>query len=255
MTSGVQRILVSICAAALGLFASLAAAETTPAQLQKYQEAVYPEGLLKGHRQGNVLLFGRIDKEGKIQDLKPLATSHEPFVEPAIAAVSAWVFKPATRDGKPIEIAANVAVRFRLKSDKRGAIPLPMLGDLAVFPADASGKKNAPEGFPIQRGVDPRLRAEALLDVPPQPKARKVAVRVEAASPSGRRLLLFEDSLAVPAGAAEVRVPFTSPIGADWEDGVWMLRFTADKLDAGGGQFWLAGDPARFDFPAALAKR
>ncbi|HEY3172151.1 MAG TPA: energy transducer TonB [Thermoanaerobaculia bacterium] len=239
----------------LSLVAVSVFAQTKGAELQKYQEPVYPEALLKGQQQGNVLLVGRIDKEGRIQDLRPLAASLPGFIDPAVVAVSAWRFKPATRDGKPVDIAANVGVRFRVKTDKRGAIPQPILGDLPVFPADASGAKAAPEGFPIRRGVDPKLRAEAVLDVEPQPKARKITVRVEATSPTGRPYILFESPVAVAGGTADVRVPVVAPVGADWEEGVWTLRFLVDGREAGGGQFWLARDPSRFDFAAALRKR
>jgi TonB family protein len=232
--------------------APLAAAQTTPAEIQKYQEAVYPEVLLKGQQQGNVVLMGRIDREGRIQDLRMIAASFQGFVEPAMAALRAWRFKPATRDGKAIDVAANIGVRFRVKNERRGAIRQPILGDLPVFPADASGKKSAPEGFPIRLGVDPKMRAEAVLDVEPQPKARNIRVRVEAASPRGRLYILFDNHVAVPAKAADVRVPVVAAIGADWEEGVWILRFLANGKDAGGGQFWLARDPSRFDFAAAL---
>jgi TonB family protein len=234
--------------------ASSAAAQTTPAEIQKYQEAVYPEVLLKGQQQGNVVLMGRIDREGRIQDLRMIAASFQEFVEPAMAALRAWRFKPATRDGKAIDVAANIGVRFRMKSERRGAIRQPILGDLPVFPADASGKKSAPEGFPIRLGVDPKMRAEAVLDVEPQPKARNIRVRVEAASPRGRLYILFDNPVAVPAKAADVRVPVVAAIGADWPEGVWILRFLANGKDAGGGQFWLARDPSRFDFAAALRR-
>jgi TonB family protein len=233
---------------------AFAAGPATPAEVQKYQEAVYPEALLKGQQQGNVLLIGRIDREGNVQDLRMIAASFQGFVEPALAAVRAWHFKPATRDGKPVDIATNIGVRFRLKSDRRGLIPQPILGDLPVYPADASGNRAAPEGFPVRLGVDPKLRAEAVLDVEPQPKARSIRVRVEATSPAGKPYILFESSIPVPSKATEVRVPTVATVGADWPEGVWILRFLADGKDAGGGQFWLARDPSRFDFAAALRK-
>jgi TonB family protein len=237
------------------LVAASAFAQTTGADLQKYQEAVYPESLLKAEQQGNVLLSGRIDRTGRVEDLRPIAASYPGFVGPAVAAVKAWKFKPATRDGKPIDIAVNVGVRFRAKTNKRGAIPQPILGDLPVFPADASGKRTAPEGFPIRPGIDPKLRAETVLDVAPQPKARKITVRVEATSPTGRPYILHESPVAVAGGVADVRVPVVAPVGADWEEGIWNLRFLADGHEAGGGQFWLARDPSRFDFAAALRRR
>lgn len=243
-----------IAPALLFAVTALAAGPSTPAEVTKYQEAVYPEALLKGQQQGNVLLIGRIDREGNVQNLRMISASFQGFVEPALAAVRAWRFKPATRDGKPIEIAANVGVRFRLKSDKRGVIPQPILGDLPVFPADASGNRSAPEGFPVRLGVDPKVRAEAILDVEPQPKPRTIRVRVEATSPVGKPYILFESPVPVAAKATEVRIPTVASVGTDWPEGVWILRYLAEGKDAGGGQFWLARDPARFDFAAALRK-
>src|SRR5205807_9316651 len=137
----------------------------------------------------------------------------------------------------------------------RGVVPQPILGNLPIFPADASGAKAAPEGFPIRRGIDPKLRAEAVLDVEPQPKARKVTVRAEATSPAGRPYIVFESSVGVPGRAVDVHVPIVAQVGADWEEGVWTMRFLADGREAGAGQFWLARDPSRFDFAAALRKQ
>ena len=235
---------------ALVLFftASAALGQDTGAQLLKQPKPEYPDGALKGQRQGNVVFIGRIDTKGKIQDIRYGGSSLNAFIDPAAAAVRAWQFRPATRAGKPIEIAANIAVRFRVQGDKPGDIPYPILGDLSVFPADASGKKKAPEGFPVRRGADPRVRVEAVLDVPPLPKARKIAVTVQALSPKARSIVLFEDSVNVPPKATEVKIPFTATVGSDWEDGVWLVRFLADKAEAGGGQFWLAADPGRFPF-------
>lgn len=249
--AGLVRVLVAVVA--------LAAATRVPAQDRgavrtHFQEPVYPENLSKTNKQGNVNLIGRIDPEGRVIELRALAASHPDFVTPAAQAVSAWTFRPATRDGKPLEIFANIAVRFRIDGDARGIISGPILGDLAISPADASGKATAPEGFPLRRGVDKALRAVAVLDVPPNIQTRTVAVGVEAVSPSGKRLPLFQPPVSVPAKATEVKIPVVVPVPADWEEGVWLLRFTADGAFAGAGQFWLATDPAHFQFVVPAPK-
>jgi TonB family protein len=233
---------------ALFLIASAAAAQTTGAQVLKQPKPVYPENASKGLRQGNVNLIGRLGANGKVQDLRYVDSTLEAFIDPAVAAVKAWEFRPAKRGGKPVEIAANIALRYRLEGKNHGDIGRPILGDLAVFPADASGRSTAPEGFPVRRGADPRVRAEAVLDVSPDPKARKVNLSVVAISPKGRQILIHEELVTVNAKAAEVKIPFTPAVGADWEDGVWLLRFKVDAKDAGGGQFWLAGDPEHYRF-------
>ena len=228
--------------------ASAALAQTTGAKLVRQPKPVYPDGASQGQRQGNVNLIGRIDEKGKVTDIRLAGATLEAFIDPAVAAVNAWEFKPATRAGKPIDIAANIALRFRLEGDKRGDIPSPMLGDLAIYPADAAGKTTGPDGYPIHRGVDGRLRAEAVLDVAPDTKPRSLNLSVTALSPTGKKVLFLEDVLQVKPGTKEVKIPFTEVIRPDWEDGVWLVRFVVNNADAGGGQFWLAGDPEHFHF-------
>ena len=242
--------------AALGLFllAAVSAGQSRGAELKSQKKPVYPETLATGQQQGNVVLIGRIDKQGKLQDLRAVGSTLPEFIEPALTAAKAWEFKPATRDGKPIDIAANVAIRFRLESKIRGQIARPILGDLSVSPADAGGKPSAPEGFPIRRGADAKIHIEASLDVPPDPKPRDAKVLAEAVSPRGRRVKLFERSVAIKPKHQEVKFAFSPQVGTDWEDGVWRLAFTVEGADAGGGQFWIANDPARFDFAGALRK-
>jgi TonB family protein len=227
-------------------FAALA--QTRGAVQVKQQPPAYPDDLWKQQQQGNVLLIGRIDEHGRVQDVVVVGSTLKDFEQPALQAVRAWEFKPATRDGKPIEIFLNAAVRFRIPGDRRGDIPWPILGDLAVLPADASGTATAPEGFPLRLGKDPALRAEAVVDVAPNPANRTFAVTVEARAPSGRTYPVFQPPVLVPARAAEVRIPVVVKIGSDWEEGVWGLLFKVEGKGVGGGQFWLARDPAHFPF-------
>ncbi len=242
-----SRFTVPLCALAL-LIAVAARGQDRGAVQTKKVDPVYPESLLKTERQGNVLIAGVIDAKGQVGDLHVVATSNNGFTQPAIDAVRQWRFRPATKNGKAIPIFINAGVRFRIVGDKRGLTELPILGDIAISPADAAGKATAPEGFPIQRGKDPALRAEVLLDLPPSTEARTLAIRVQAVSPAGRKIAVFQPPVAVAAGARELRFPVVAQIGKDWEDGVWSLTFTVNGSPAGGGQFWLAGDPDHFHF-------
>ena len=222
--------------------------QTRGAVLVRQPTPAYPESLSKTQQQGNVLLIGRIDTEGHVQNVVAVGASYPELQEPAVQAVRTWEFRPALRDGKPIELFLNAATRFRIPGDRRGDVPWPILGDLAIQPADASGKATAPDGFPLRLGKDPALRADAVLDVPPIPAARTLGMKVEARSPSGKMISVFQPPVAVAANAAEVKIPVVVPIGSDWEEGVWGLLFTVDGRGAGGGQFWLARDPTRFPF-------
>jgi TonB family protein len=229
-------------------------AQTHGATLTKKQDPVYPEDASQKDKQGNALFIGKIDKNGNVKDLHMASATSKEFVAPAMDAVRAWKFKPAIRDGQPIEVPLNAAVRFRKTGPQRGLIPVPILGDIAVYPADASGAKTAPDGFPIRKGKDPALRAEVVLDVSPQ-QPRTVAVKVEAISPSGKVTPIFQPPLAVPGLATEVTFPVILQVRPDWEEGVWILRFTTDDKNAGGGQFWVATDPDKFTFVLPVAPR
>jgi TonB family protein len=240
------RVFSILACALFGAAAVLA--QDRGATRTKYVPPIYPDDPEKKDLQGNVLLIGRIDKEGNVSDLHVLAATRKEFVSPATDAVRVWKFSPAIRDGKPIEIPLNAGVRFRITGGGRGQIPRPILGDLSVYPADASGTKTGPDAFPLRKGKDPALRAEVLLDVPPSEEVRTVTVKVEAVSPSGRKVAVFQPPVAVPALATDVTFPVVAQIGEDWEDGVWLLLFTVDGVGAGGGQFWLAKDPRTFPF-------
>lgn len=241
-----------MAALALLLVSASASGQTRGADLMREIKPVYPEKLTKSLRQGNVLLIGRIDKHGKLQDLRVGGATLPDFITPALNAAAAWEFRPAMRDGQPIEIAANVAMRFRFSSNYRGQLSEPILGDLSVFPADASGKRTAPEGFPIARTAGSQLHVEAVVDVSPDDKPRSITVKAEAVSPKGRIFKIYGKKLSVEPKHSEVKVSFSSPVSAEWPDGVWRLRFTVDGSDAGNGQFWLAGDAQHYDFATAL---
>jgi hypothetical protein len=239
----------------LSLVAWAARAQTRGAELVKQLKPTHPDAMLKASASGNVVLIARIDKNGSVQDARPIFKTNDQFVGPALAAVKAWSFRPAMRGGRAIDIAANIVFPFRIRDAQgqaAGHETGPTLLELAIFPADASGKKTSPEGFPIHQGSDARLRVETSINLPADPNPHPLAVRVEASSPSHRKVLVYQDTLPAAPKAKEVKLPFSAPIGPDWEDGVWILSFTADGKPIGGGQFWLARDPSRFDFAAAL---
>jgi TonB family protein len=244
---GIRKL--GVCLVLLLPYATSDAAAQTRGAVQTSQiKPVYPENLFKTQRQGNAIVIGKIDAQGHPQDLRILLTSMSEFSKPALEAVKLWAFKPPLKDGKPVEVFLNAFLRFRIQSDQHGDVEAPILGGLDIMPADASGKATAPDGFPIRIGKDPTLRAEVELDVPSTPAARTLAVRVEAVSPKGKAYPTFQSPVAVPAKTNEVRFPTVVKIGDDWEDGVWFLRFTAEGKNVGAGQFWVARDPARFQF-------
>ena len=86
---------------------------TAPAIVSKVEPS-YTEKARRAKHQGTVLLYVEVDPAGKATNiivLRPLGLGLD---ENAIKAVRKWVFKPATKDGKPVSVAAQIEVSFHL---------------------------------------------------------------------------------------------------------------------------------------------
>jgi len=74
----------------------------------------YSEEARKLKQQGVVVLWVVIGVDGRPKQMKVQQSLGMGLDEKAIEAVSKWRFKPAMRDGKPVPVAVNVEVSFRL---------------------------------------------------------------------------------------------------------------------------------------------
>ncbi len=77
----------------------------------------YPELARRARIEGKVFLRAVIRKDGTVGDIKVLK---EPpgnlgFSEKAIAAVSQWRYRPATQNGRPVDVYMTVTVNFTLE--------------------------------------------------------------------------------------------------------------------------------------------
>jgi len=80
---------------------------------------VYPVDLRKKHAQGTVILEAVIDEEGCVTRTKVLRAEETGFAEQAVAAVTRWVFKPATLDGRPVAVYYTLTTNFAIQPDRR----------------------------------------------------------------------------------------------------------------------------------------
>ena len=64
--------------------------------------------------QGEVILEIAIDATGRVKKARVVRPLEETIDDEAIKAVMQWRFKPATKDGKPIAVAVQVVVEFRI---------------------------------------------------------------------------------------------------------------------------------------------
>jgi TonB family protein len=86
---------------------------TAPSLLFK-SEPEYTEAARKAKYQGIVLLYVEVTPEGTAQNITVRRSLGLGLDEKAIEAVKRWRFKPGTKDGQPVTVAATIEINFRL---------------------------------------------------------------------------------------------------------------------------------------------
>jgi TonB family protein len=77
-------------------------------------EPEYSEEARKAKFQGTVLLYIEVNDRGQPQNPRVMRALGMGLDEKAIEAVMKWRFQPGRKDGKPVTVAAQVEVNFRL---------------------------------------------------------------------------------------------------------------------------------------------
>jgi len=75
----------------------------------------YTEIARKARIQGVVIVQAIIDKQGNVTNVKVLKGLPMGLSEEAVSAIKSWTFKPATLNGKPVDVYYNLTVNFRLQ--------------------------------------------------------------------------------------------------------------------------------------------
>lgn len=75
----------------------------------------YPAGLLSKNIEGKAVLKILIGADGRVRQANVVSATHEDFGTAAVEqAMKSWRFKPATRDGKPVEDWQTLTIRFNI---------------------------------------------------------------------------------------------------------------------------------------------
>jgi len=75
--------------------------------------AEYPESAIREGMEGTVLVMLTIPPDGVPKDVKLVKGLRPDFDKSAIESMQQWRFRPAMRDGKPIEVTVTIKVVFK----------------------------------------------------------------------------------------------------------------------------------------------
>jgi TonB family protein len=106
--TGMKLLTLALAAAVL-----LLAQKTGPRVIHRV-EPKYTDEARQAKVSGAVLMRVTITSEGLPADIRIVRKLGHGLDEKAVEALSQWRFDPATEDGKPVEVSANVEMNFRL---------------------------------------------------------------------------------------------------------------------------------------------
>ncbi len=88
-----------------------------PGPLRKI-DPKYPPTLINDHVEGEVVLYAVIRRDGSVDSIQ-LVRGLDPELDAnAMQALSQWKFRPATKQGVPIELEAIVHIPFHAPPDR-----------------------------------------------------------------------------------------------------------------------------------------
>ena len=75
----------------------------------------YPPTLIKQHVDGEVVLYAIIRKDGSVDSIQ-LVHGIDPVLDKfSMEALARWTFRPASREGQPVELEAVVHIPFQFR--------------------------------------------------------------------------------------------------------------------------------------------
>jgi TonB family protein len=87
---------------------------SAPDAIQK-SDPGYPIELMRSNVQGTVTLYAVIHSDGTVGEIRVLTSPDDRLDALAKSALARWKFRPATKDGQPVALAAVVIIPFRAK--------------------------------------------------------------------------------------------------------------------------------------------
>jgi TonB family protein len=90
---------------------------SAPSPLHKI-DPKYPPDLIKDHVEGEVVLYAVIRSNGSVDSIQLVRGLDEQLDANSMKALSQWQFRPATKQGTPVDLEAIVHIPFHAPSDR-----------------------------------------------------------------------------------------------------------------------------------------
>jgi TonB family protein len=90
---------------------------SAPGPLRKI-DPKYPPTLINDHVEGEVVLYAVIRRDGSVDSIQLVRGIDEQLDANAMQALSQWKFRPATKQGTPVELEAIVHIPFHAPPDR-----------------------------------------------------------------------------------------------------------------------------------------
>lgn len=110
-----------------------------PPKAVSQEKPVYPFAMRRFGLRGSVLLEFEVNTQGRVQNARIVSSDNPAFDEPALKAVFAWKFEPATRNGQPVTMRMRVPIQFTLEGYRDGgqsALTISQHGDQSGLPPE-----------------------------------------------------------------------------------------------------------------------
>ena len=115
LKAGISLLALLLASYCSGQDQPRAGQDVQPATLVHRVSPDYPGSWKKEGLQGTVHLHMTIAKDGSVRDIK-IVDGDSRLAKSAEKAVKQWRYKPALKNGVPVEIQSTVAVTFSLKN-------------------------------------------------------------------------------------------------------------------------------------------
>lgn len=89
-----------------------------PAPIRKV-DPKYPPALINEHVEGEVVLYAVIRRDGSVDSIQLVLGLDEELDKNAMNALSQWKFRPATRQGEPVDLEVIVHIPFHARDGRQ----------------------------------------------------------------------------------------------------------------------------------------